>query len=147
VTYDPWQTLTDLPHIELVVTRLPAGQGWWLPDVQGIALDDRLGQAERRAVLEHELQHAAAGDVCCRGLGPDGDRQARRQERRADERAARRLITLDELADALTWCLGYDELADHLHCDERTVRARIRSLTDVEKAYIERRIAAKGDAA
>jgi hypothetical protein len=65
----------------------------------------------------------------------------------ADARAARRLVSLDELADALVWSLGYDELAEHLHVDERTVRARTRALTDDEKDYIERRIAARGDAA
>ena len=146
MTYDPWQTLAAQPDIELVVTRLPAGRAWWLPDVQGIALDDRLSQAERRAALEHELQHVAAGDTCCR-VGPDGDRLSRRQERRTDDRAAQRLITVDELADALAWCLGYDELAECLHVDERTVRARIRTLTETEKDYIAARIRARGDVA
>lgn len=142
MTYNPWQTLAGQPHIELLVTRLPAGRAWWLPDVQGIVLDDRLGQAERRSALAHELAHVEAGDTCC-DVGPDGPRLARRQERRTDDRAARRLITLDELADALVWCLGPDELAEHLHVDERTVRARIRSLTDDEKGSIERRLAAR----
>lgn len=146
MTYNPWDTLAAQPHIEVVVTRLPAGRAWWLPDVQGIALDDRLTQAERRCALEHELQHAAAGDTCCR-IGPDGGRQERRQERRTDDRASRRLITLDDLADALLWCLDCDELAEHLHVDARTVRARIQSLTPPEKDYIERRIAAREGAA
>ncbi len=43
-----------------------------------------------------------------------------------DDRASKRLITLDELADALLWCLGPDELAEHLHVDIRTVRGGIR---------------------
>lgn len=146
MTYDPWQTLAARPDISMAVTRLPAGQAWWLPDLRGIVLDDRLNQAERRSALEHELQHAEAGDVCC-NVGPDGGRQTRRQERRTDARAAGRLISLEALADALTWCLGVDELAEHLHVDARTVRARIRSLTPGEKTFIERRIAAKGDAA
>jgi hypothetical protein len=142
VTYDPWKTLLDQPDITMAVTRLPAGQAWWLPDERGIVLDDRLTQAQRRSALEHELQHAAAGDTCC-DVGPDGGRLSRRQEQRTDDRAARRLITVSELADALVWCLGYDELAEHLHVDERTVRSRIRALTDEEKSYIERRIAAR----
>jgi hypothetical protein len=147
VTYDPWATLRGLPHITLAVTRLPAGEAWWLPEDQAIVLDDRLGQAERRCALEHELQHAASGDRCIHGAGPDAGRQHRRRERHTDERAARRLITLDELADALVWCLGPDELAEHLHVDERTVRARVRALSDEEKTYIERRIAAREGAA
>jgi Zn-dependent peptidase ImmA (M78 family) len=147
VTYSPWQAVGEHPHIEVVVTRLPAGRGWWLPDVQGIALDDRLDQAERRSVLEHELQHALAGDTCCRDVGPDGRRLHSRQERRADQRAAARLISLDALADALVWCLGPDEVAEHLHVDERTVRARLRHLTDEERRYIEQRLRARDGAA
>lgn len=146
MTYDPWKTLLDHPDITMAVTRLPAGSAWWLPEERGIVLDDRLSQAERRCALEHELQHALDGDQRC-DHGPDGGRLTRRRERRVDARAAQRLITLEQLAEAVTWCLGYDELAEHLHVDERTVRARIRGLTDQEKDYIERRIAAREGAA
>jgi hypothetical protein len=144
--YSPWATLRDLPHITLAVVRLPAGRAWWLPDVEGIALDDRLSQAERRSALEHELQHIEAEDTCCR-VGPDGGRLSRRQERRTDDRAARRLIDLDALADALVWALDPGEVAEALHVDPTTVRSRVRGLTDDEKQFIERRIAARGDAA
>ena len=145
MTYSPWRTLAALPHLTLGVMRLPRGRGWWLPVDQAIVLDDRLNQAERRSVLEHELQHALAGDTRCDG--PDGPRQERRQERRADDRAARRLIDVDALADALVWCLGPDELAEHLHVDSRTALTRIRGLDDTEKDYIERRLAARDGAA
>lgn len=146
MTYSPFRTLAGMRDVTLLITRLPAGQAWWLPDVRGIVLDDRLDQAGRRSALEHELQHVHAGDTCC-NVGPDGGRQSRRQEGRADARAARSLITLDALADALVWCLGPDEVAEHLHVDKRTVRARIRGLTESEKAYIESRIAANEGAA
>lgn len=135
-----------MPHIEVVVTRLPAGRAWWLPDVEGIALDDRLTQAERRSALEHELQHVEAGDTCCQ-IGPDGGRQSRRQEHRADHRAASRLIDLDDLATALAWALDPGEVAHELHVDAATVRARIRGLSPAEKDYIERRIGANEGAA
>lgn len=92
------------------------------------------------------LRPEHAGDTCCR-IGPDGDWLSRRQEERADDRAAQRLITVDQLADALTWGLGVDTLAQHLHVDERTVRARIRTLTDDEKAGIDRRLYDREDAA
>jgi hypothetical protein len=147
VTYDPWAAAQGMPELTVAVTRLPAGSAWWLPDVQGIALDDRLTQAERRAALAHELEHAVAGDTCLLGQGPDGDRLHRRRERHTDERAARRLIDLDELAEALAWCSSLAEVAEHLHVDERTVLARISALTENEKTHIERRIAAKGDVA
>jgi Zn-dependent peptidase ImmA (M78 family) len=145
VTYNPWSTLRALPHIELVITRLPKGQGWWLPADEAIVLDDRLGQAERRSVLEHELQHAAAGDQRC--CGPDGGRQERRQERRADDLAARQLVSLDALAEALTWALCADEVAEALHVTVHVVRVRLHGLTQEEKDYIDGRVAAREGAA
>lgn len=147
MSYSPWQHVNTMRDVEVWTgDRLTYADAYWEPEHQVILLDARLGQAGRRSCLAHELQHVEACDTCC-DVGPDGPRQARRQERRADDRAAGRLITLDELADALAWCLGPDELAEHLHVDERTVRARIRTLTDSEKVIIERRIAARGDTA
>jgi len=142
VTYSPFRTLGQMPDVTLAVSRLSAGQAWWLPDIRGIVLDDRLGQAGRRSALEHELQHVIAGDTCCK-VGPDGGRQSRRQELRADDRAASRLIDLDELADALLWCLDAGELAEHLNVDLRTVRARLAGLSDADKDYIDARMAEK----
>jgi hypothetical protein len=148
VTYDPWRSLRDdHPDITLAVTRLPAGQAWWLPQDEAIVLDDRLNQAERRSALEHELQHALAGDTHCDPAVQGARRIGRRRELAADHRAAARLITLEQLADALVWCLSCEEVAEYLHVDHRTVRARILGLNADEKTYIEGRMAAKGDAA
>ena len=58
-----------------------------------------------------------------------------RQEVRADRVAAERLITLDDLVDALRWALCYDEVAENLHVDRRTVRASIRSLTPLVESW------------
>lgn len=147
VAYSPWRALGAMPHLTLLVTRLPAGRGWWLPDLESVVLDDRLTQAERRSVLQHELEHHLAGDVCC-DVGPDGPRQSRRQEERADRRAAARLVTLEALADAIVaGALGDDDVAERLHVDTRTVRARVRALTPPERDYIERRLAARDGAA
>lgn len=145
MTYNPWRTLARLPHVTLGITRLPAGRGWWLPSEQAIVLDDRLGQAERRSVLEHELQHAIAGDERCDG--PDGPRLELRQERRADDRAARALIDLHVLADTLAWALGPEEVAEALHVTEHMVRVRVRGLTDQEKQHIDSRLRAREGAA
>jgi hypothetical protein len=54
---------------------------------------------------------------------------------------------LDDFADAVAWCPGYDELAEHLHVDERAARTRIVGLTAEEKDHIERRLAAREGAA
>lgn len=147
-SHDPWGALRDNhPDVTMAVTRLPAGQAWWLPEDRAIVLDDRLTQAERRSALAHELEHLVAGDTHCDPKLHGGARIGRRREKAADHSAAKRLITLDELADALVWSLDYAEVAEHLHVDQRTVRARIKGLTQDEKNYIERRIAAKGEVA
>lgn len=144
--YSPWRTLRGLPHLTLLVTRLPKGQSWWLPVDEAIVLDDRLDRVQRRCALEHELQHVFAGD--CRLTGsPDAARLTARREVQTDERAACRLISLDDLTDALVWALCPEEVADALDVDVRTARARIRALTDDEKREIERRIAQREDAA
>jgi predicted transcriptional regulator len=146
VTYSPWRHVGTMPDIEVWSEPLEYADAYWDPEYRVILLDVRLSQAERRCHLAHELVHIDAGDECCR-VGPDGDRLALRQERRTEDRAACRLISLDDLAEALLWCLDFDEVAEHLHVDARTVRARIRSLTPAEKDYIERRIAARDGAA
>lgn len=144
--YSPWAHVHRLPDVLVVLDDLEHADAYWEPDERVILLDRRLGQAERRCRLAHELAHLEAGDELC-AHGPDAHRLGGRQERRADALAARRLIPLDDLADALAWALHVGEVAEHLHVDGRTVRARLRSLTDAEKDYIERRIAARGDAA
>lgn len=146
--HNPYRTLRDdYPGVTMAVMALPAGQAWWLPEDEAIVLDSGLTQAQRRSALQHELEHVAAGDTHCDpGLSGAG-RIGRRRERSADDRAAKRLVTLDELADAFVWCLGFEEVAEHLHVDQRTVRARILGLTAEQKRYIEYRIAARGETA
>ncbi len=61
--------------------------------------------------------------------------------------AAERLIELDDLVDALRWAICYEEVAEHLHVDRRTVRARMRGLTPDSKDYIERQLAGREGAA
>ena len=58
------------------------------------------------------------------------------------EIAARRLIPLDALADALRWARDLTELADELWVDEPTVRCRLDTLDPVEVADLH---AALGD--
>lgn len=101
--YNPWADLGSRPHIccDSHTVELPAGAGWWLPDVMGIVLDRRLSRVERRCALAHELQHVDRGDVQVFTVGPDGPRLARRQERRADREAARRLVEVQALAAAM----------------------------------------------
>jgi len=137
LTYSPWAALRALPHLTYISTRLPAGRAWWLPADDGIVLDDRLTRIGRRCALAHELAHADAGDTACADAVLSG-----RQELRASAKAARWLVTLDGLVDGLLWAQDEHQLAEELDVDVETVRARLASLTDAEKDYIENRLRA-----
>lgn len=137
--YSPWADLNDRPHICLDAhsVELPAGQGWWLPDVLGIVLDRRLTRVERRCALAHELRHVDHDDVQVSGIGPDGPRIARRQETRADREAARRLIEVEALAVALA--AHPDDataVADELDVTTEVLHCRLADLESDEVAAL-----------
>jgi hypothetical protein len=133
MTYDPYAVLRARPHVTVVWDVDMPERGRWYDRLQTMLVRQGLTQAERRCVVAHEIRHMERGDTSCTP--------------KVHHEAARDLISLEELADALVWCLGYEEVAEHLHVDARTARARINTLTQDEKDYIEGRIAAKGDAA
>lgn len=139
MTYNPWADLGARPHIccDSHSIELPAGSGWWLPDVLGIVLDRRLSRVERRCALAHELQHVDHGDVQVHSVGPDGPRMAIRQERRADREAARRLIEVHALIAAMK-AHPYDpaHVAEELDVTVDVLRCRLESLNPEEKALL-----------
>ena len=53
-----------------------------------------------------------------------------------DLRAARRLITVNQLADALLGEPDYPSMAERLWVDDYTFRLRLAYLSDVERAFI-----------
>lgn len=138
MTWHPWRVLARLPEIKLRWERMPGLLGAWHHTSGTITLHPDQSQAERRCTLTHELIHAERGHEgrCC-GL----------VERQVQAETARRLIPLDALATALVWTQDEWEVADELWVDVETARVRIENLTDPEKHYIERRIAAREDAA
>lgn len=96
-----------------------------------IALADDLNQAQRRSTLTHELIHHE------RGIPVEGCNET--EERMVDDLAARRLIPLDALIEAMVWHFGMgseDEIAEHLWVDRDTLVTRLKNLTDYESAYI-----------
>lgn len=148
MTYDPWRDLEQRAELVFGVQRLPVGHGWWLPDIPGIVLDDRIGRVRRRCVLAHELVHADVDDVQCAATGPDGGRLARRAEAFADRVSAERLVEIDALADAIAWSpLHPADVADQLDVTEETLRSRLAHLSAEEVAVIERRLAERGEVA
>lgn len=96
-TYSPWEELAGLPHIELRREPLEGGRlGEYVHHLSLIRLDPRMPRRQARSVLCHELMHVRYGDVrtFC-------DQVNRWQELRADHEAARLLIDIHDLADAL----------------------------------------------
>lgn len=81
--------------------------------------------------LTHELVHLERG--------PAPEWAWPREELVVEEIAARRLIGLDDLADAIVWHDGHahDDMAEDLWVDRAILVARIRALDTDERAYIE----------
>lgn len=136
--YSPWRELRRYPDVVVHRAELDGPHAVWCPRERVIVIDARLTRVQARCALAHELEHIASGDRAVRGTG--GARYTARQERRADEAAARRLISLDDLADALSWALGSDELGEALHVTDHMAFVRCATLTGDEKALIEDRL-------
>ncbi|MFC9767775.1 hypothetical protein [Rhodococcus jostii] len=130
--YNPWRQLRHaFPHIALTTNQgLPEGRAGSQTSDR-IYLHRRLGQCGRRCTLTHELVHKERGTICT----PD---QYTREEAIVDEIAARRLITVDQLVDALLWTssLAGAEAADELWCNDHMLHVRLCTLTAAEHADI-----------
>lgn len=101
-------------------------------------LERRLTQRERRCTLEHELVHAERGDA------PLADPVANaKQEQLVHREAARRLIPVEHLADALRWAIEARELAECLDVDLPTLQARLDALNTAEREHLEQITRAK----
>jgi Zn-dependent peptidase ImmA (M78 family) len=119
--------------LAFAVTRLPVGEGWYLPDVPGIVLDDRLDRVQRRCVLAHELAHVDLDHHQVAGNGPGTDRLARRNERAADVLAAKRLLSVAQLAFALPAASGQAEVAELLEVTPHLLEVRLQHLEPSER--------------
>jgi hypothetical protein len=136
VRYSPWRHLRALGHVRLDFTDddrlLDGADARYYATVDRLIMDRRLGlQVDRRCVLAHELGHAVRGDLPC----GEGVLDAR-QEAFVDQWAARRLIELPALADALAWSRQPDEVADALWVTPAVLEVRMRHLYPAERAYL-----------
>ncbi|HEY3925238.1 MAG TPA: ImmA/IrrE family metallo-endopeptidase [Acidothermaceae bacterium] len=129
--YDPWADLKSRPGIVFNMASLPTGDAWWLPGIQAIAVNRGLSRIERRCALAHELAHVDLGDVHMDG------RAGRRNEDEADQLAARRLITIEELA-AVIFADDYQTAADALDVSEHILRVRMKHLHPAERGALKR---------
>lgn len=136
--YSPWTALAELSDVQLRFADLGGQElGWYDPDSRTITLERDQTQAERRCTLAHELEHLARGDENIAQVSPV---LAARQEIAACMRAARRLIPLDALIDALLWSQDEAQLAEVLNVDEDTIRIRLMTLSSAEHALIDERV-------
>lgn len=134
--YDPGADAAErYPDITIRRADLPFAHAAYFPRRGLILINRVLSRRGWRCALAHELVHLDHGHP-----EPASDLLERRQEAATDREAARRLISLDDLADALRWALGPDEVADVLDVEAAVVRDRVRHLTDAEKFYIEERL-------
>lgn len=135
--YDPWADLARRPDIVCRTCALPGVDGLWFADLRAIALDERLDRIGRRSALAHELVHVDHGDTQIAHVGPDGPRQARRQESRADREAARRLVDVDALGRALA-AHPHDlaAVAEQLDVTVHLVVCRIENLHPAEQGQL-----------
>lgn len=143
--YSPWGAVTDLEDVLVVFDDLPSGKGWWVPAEGVLFLERTLSRAEARVVLAHELEHIRRGDE---SVADVSSVLHVRQEIAASVSAARRLIPMDRLIDALLWSQDERELAEILNVDEETVKTRLLTLTPDEHVQIDDRVwQAEGDIA
>lgn len=131
-TYSPWEELAALAHIELVWEPLAGRKGEYRHWRQEIALDPGMRRNQARSVLCHEIRHAVACDILT-----DCSRGNLRQEQRADRDAARLLVDVHDLGDAVA-AHGehHPTLARELSVSLHIVRTRLANLHPSELHYL-----------
>jgi hypothetical protein len=136
-SFSPWRLLRHLPDVQLHFTDddelLDGAHAWYYHRLRAIVMDSRLSQVERRSVLAHELGHVIRGDVPCGDEILDA-----RQESVVDQWAARKLISLDALVDALRWSDDPHEVADALWVTVDLLEVRVAHLHPSERAAVKR---------
>lgn len=126
----PWRRLRDLADWLIAWAHLPGDLvGLTHYEARVIILDRRLTQAERRSTLAHELEHVRRGPM------PADPVLAAREEEAVNRAAARCMVDIVHLGDALAWTVDLDEAAEELWVDRPTLEARLRSLHPSERAY------------
>lgn len=130
-TWSPWRYLRQHhPDIEIVEYELHDLDDKLLGCTDHytntIYLDSHLTCHERRATVGHECGHLKL-DACVNGIWVPAP------EWKVDRWAARRLIPVEALGRAMLWSQHIPEIAEELFVDEKTVRDRMRYLTDAEQ--------------
>lgn len=135
--YSPWADLAGRPDLTLEWRELVGRVGEYLHAERLIRLDPRMPRRQARAVLAHELRHADAGDthtMCAR--------VNLRQEQRADREAARLLIDVRDLGEAMAHHgqAHRSAIAVELRVSDRLLGVRLAGLHPSERHYLTRRL-------
>lgn len=135
MTINPWRLLHGAWPMTLEWAELPAGErGRLYPRLSVLLLDPRLGQAEQRCTLAHELAHWILDHDQC-----NGRRALTKLERETEQFASRWLIDIEQLVLAQIWSAHDDVVAEELWVDVCMLRARRDCLTEDEQAYLDER--------
>lgn len=135
--YHPWRDAREREHLSITFERLADGRRGCLRGDR-ITINTGDDQAQRRSTLAHELVHDE------RRVFPV-DRVLRAREELTVERiAARRLIQLEALVEALCWSKRAEEAADDLWVDLPMLLAFVQSLSDDEREWINEQLHERG---
>jgi hypothetical protein len=136
-TYSPWAELSSLPDLTLEWRELAGRAGEYLHVARLIRLDPRAPRRQLRSVLCHELRHAEAADVAT-----TCERVNLRQEQHADQAAARLLIDIYDLGDAMAVHGNhFSAIAVELNVSDAILRVRRDHLHPSEASYLRGRLA------
>lgn len=136
-TYSPWGELAAQPAITLEWREMVGRLGEYLHRDRLIVLDPRMPRRQMRSVLCHELRHAESAHV-----GVECDKARRVQEVGADRAAARLLIDVHDLGEALVFNDRHvSATAVDLRVSDKMLRVRLNSLHPAERGYLKRRFA------
>lgn len=137
VRYEPGRDAADR-YPEWVIRHRPLSHG--IPEVmcrrrRVILIESRETWAAKRCSLAHAVAHLDLEHVATEHGYFD-----RAQESHADQLAARRLITLEALAAALSWTRFSVEVAAELEVDIRTLNTRQVHLHPSERAELKSKV-------
>lgn len=131
--YHPWRSLRDhFTDWTLQWAPMHDRLGLTTYATKTITLHPEQDQAQRRSTLAHELEHARRGPV------PVALRA--REEVIVEALAARKLVGIRELGEALAWARDINEAAQELWVDRSIVDARLAHLHPAERHYLRRRL-------
>jgi hypothetical protein len=99
-----------------------------------ITIDPRCPAASQRCTLQHELIHIERGPV------PRDAVLAAREDLAVEKAAARRLIGVRGLGEALAESDHLGHVAELLHVDPDTLTVRLNHLHPAERAYLKNRL-------